>query len=379
MKVSIQRRDLLLFFIFSFILIAPLLNAQKIKIKTENGVSVVYNPKNPAPPPGSPTKLILSEDLCIGYGEDIDDFVFSEIRTIEVDDEGNIYVLDSKEVCVKVFNKSGNHIKTFGKKGQGPGEMQFPGRMHLFSGKEIMIYDGANNRLSYYSLDGKFLREIPSGKYRLARAIPDSRGNIIGQVSVFEDNKLSYEIKKFDPELNPIFEIATVEAGMISNVLNMMSPVISVRLIRDDHIVWGNSLKYEIFVVDPKGKTIRKIVKDYDPVKITEVEKEEMTKDRFGDEGVPSGFKLEFPKNYHPFYYFICDDEDRIYVQTYEKDKRGDVHYEVFDAEGRYIVKFSLPEGEIPYIVKKNKMYCYNRESGEEGIPIVKRYNMEWK
>ncbi len=113
-------------------------------------------------------------------------------------------------------------------------------------------------------------------------------------------------------------------------------------------------------------------------MKITEADKEEMIKGTFGNRGVPPGLKPEFSKNFHPFYYFICDDEDRIYVQTYEKDEKGDIYFDVFDAEGRYIVRFSLPEGEYPYIIKKNKMYTYIRES-EEGFPIVKRYDMEWK
>jgi len=146
----------------------------------------------------------------------------------------------------------------------------------------------------------------------------------------------------------------------------------------NDHIAWGNSPKYEIFIVNPEGKTIRKIIKDYTPVKISEPDKEKMIKDAFGDRGVPPGFKLEFPKNFHPYYYFICDDEGRIYSQTYEKDKKGDLYFDVFNAEGRYIVKFSLPEGELPYIIKKNKMYTYMLES-EEVFPVVKRYDMEWK
>ena len=65
------------------------LYAQKIKIKTENGVTVVYNPKNPAPPPGTPTKLILKEDLIIGEKEGSEEYMFSRIESLDVDDEGS--------------------------------------------------------------------------------------------------------------------------------------------------------------------------------------------------------------------------------------------------------------------------------------------------
>jgi hypothetical protein len=44
-----------------------------VKIEIENGIQVVYNPKNPSPLPGTPSKLILREELCIGdeEGEEI--------------------------------------------------------------------------------------------------------------------------------------------------------------------------------------------------------------------------------------------------------------------------------------------------------------------
>ncbi len=50
------------------------------------------------------------------------------INCLHVDDEENIYVVDSKEACVMIFNKLGTHIRTIGKKGQGPGGSGVPGR-----------------------------------------------------------------------------------------------------------------------------------------------------------------------------------------------------------------------------------------------------------
>jgi hypothetical protein len=113
-------------------------------------------------------------------------------------------------------------------------------------------------------------------------------------------------------------------------------------------------------------------------VKITEEEKEELIKDTFGDQGAPPGFKLEFPKNYYPYYFFICGDEGRIYVRTYKKDKEGNFSYDVFDPEGRYIAKFSLPGIDFLYVIKKNKMYSMVWQD-EKGIPVVKRYSITWK
>jgi hypothetical protein len=62
-----MRRFPLIITILIFLFISPfLLRAQDVKIKIENGIQIVYNPKNPVPPPGTPKNLLLREDLCVG-------------------------------------------------------------------------------------------------------------------------------------------------------------------------------------------------------------------------------------------------------------------------------------------------------------------------
>jgi len=69
---------------------------------------------------------------------------------VQVDEEENIYVLDSKEIRIKIFDKNGKPLRTCGKKGQGPGEIQTPTRMYLTSEKEILIYDQGNRYFLIY-------------------------------------------------------------------------------------------------------------------------------------------------------------------------------------------------------------------------------------
>lgn len=364
-------------FVWIVIIFPILIFSDQVKTKIEDGVEVVYNPKEPAPSPGGSQSLFLKEDLVIGYGEDIDDFVFTSIRTIRVDSEGNIYVLDDREACIKVFDKEGNLVRAFGKKGQGPCELQRPQRMHLVADKELQIYDISNARLSYYSLDGHCLREISTGKYFFSRTMADSKGNIVATSVVLGDRTI-HELKKYDSELDPLLTVTTVEEERDRSSMDPTSTLLIFRMLDDDHIVWAYSSKYEFFIVDPAGKTIRKVVKDYKPVKITEEEKKEMLDDIFGDRGIPSGLKVQFPKNYNPFYYFICDDEGGIYVQTYDEEKNGWRYWDVFNPEGHFVSRFLLPEEEYPYVVKEKKLYSYIREN-EDGIPVVKRYSLIWQ
>jgi hypothetical protein len=84
---------------------------------------------------------------------------------------------------------------------------------------------------------------------------------------------------------------------------------------------------------------------------------------------------IKFPKVYPPFIRFSCDEEGRLFVQTYEKteDEEED-YYDVFDSEGKYIVRISLKY--TPLVWKNKKSYMI--EENEEGFQIVKRYKVTW-
>ena len=53
-------------------------------------------------------------------------YQFARVRSIDCDREGNIYVLDDKDSCVKVFNKDGGYLRKMFATGQGPKEMSNP-------------------------------------------------------------------------------------------------------------------------------------------------------------------------------------------------------------------------------------------------------------
>ena len=48
----------------------------------------------------------------------------------------------------------------------------------------------------------------------------------------------------------------------------------------------------------------------------------------------------EIPKYYSAFGHIGVDDEGRIFVQTWETSDTGQYYYDVFDSEGRYIIRF---------------------------------------
>jgi len=112
-------------------------SAWKGSIEEIDGIKVVKNPKEPI---YGEDVLTLEEDLVIGGGADKVEPVFLSVRTFKIDDEENIYVLDSKAHKIKIFNKTGQLVKSFGEKGPGPGELDLPTNIELYSENQIATF-----------------------------------------------------------------------------------------------------------------------------------------------------------------------------------------------------------------------------------------------
>lgn len=87
-----------------------------------------------------------------------------------VDDEGRVYVLNFAEAVIRQYDDRGELIGTFGRKGQGPGEFQYPMQMFLQEG-QLAVVDIGNNAVSYFQLDGSFQRRVEMPKRGLALAL----------------------------------------------------------------------------------------------------------------------------------------------------------------------------------------------------------------
>ncbi len=81
---------------------------------------------------------------------------------------GDIYVGDGYgSSYINQYNRKGEFIRTFGGKGSGPGQLSCPhGIMVDARGPEalLVVADRSNNRLQYFSLDGKHLRFVEGVK-----------------------------------------------------------------------------------------------------------------------------------------------------------------------------------------------------------------------
>jgi len=346
-------------------------NKEKNDTNKENIVIHIARKQNPQ------NSITIKPDLVIGLNNKNEDFLFADTLNIQVDRRGNIYVPDHRDKCIKVFDKNGKNLKIIGKRGRGPGEIQSVGGMSLVGEDEFMVSDAGNRRLTYFSTSGEWKRSIPMGTKMIARAVEDNEGNIIAQVLVI-DEETKQEILKFDNELNPLFKIASkMEEGWDDEfVIRPIKSSLSYGVTKEGNIIWGISSNYELSILDSQGNLQKKIIKNTRPLKISNSFKTEIEK-KYKNRDIPSNYTIEFPKYFPDFSFFVVEENGRIYVKTYLKNKNNEYYHDVFNVRGEYIAQFALPESEYISVVKNNKLYCVIREN-KDGIPFIKRYDLAW-
>ena len=206
-----MKKHSLLFIIFICIFFTSLRTSQKTKwqgkIEYENGIEVI---KNPIKPVYSKYVFHMEEDLSIGETSGKEEYMFSRISGISVDREEKIYVLDYSEANIKVFNKNGDYLKTIGRKGQGPGEMTSPFAICITNRNEIVIQDLNNHQISFFSLEGRYLKAISTAELIIVGSVIDTRGNIIGIISTTGPYTQIVELKKFNSELDYLYSFIKV-------------------------------------------------------------------------------------------------------------------------------------------------------------------------
>lgn len=77
---------------------------------------------------------------------------------LNMDKSGYIYCVDNILSTIYRLDNNGNFIDSFGKKGQGPGELNFPLLMEISNDRKIFVYQGT--KVSIFHPDGLFLTSI---------------------------------------------------------------------------------------------------------------------------------------------------------------------------------------------------------------------------
>lgn len=338
---------------------------------------------NPEIPMYSSQVVTFKEDMIIGQSHSGEEFILSAILSFTVDDQGNIYIKDTKPLRIKVFDKHGKLLKSFGREGEGPGDLPFSGSVQYTHQNEIMCTDHLKGEIKFFSSEGRFLRYLKCPSLRWSshtKMIPSGR---IYSVKLYPGGNQELLIS-----LIPPYEDSKIIASRPAPIRPPI-PLMWIRyaLLPENHMVWGVTSEYEFYVIDNSGRTVRRIRKKHTPVPLSEEYKSEISQ-----LAPPGASKERYAKriverlsSHFPAFDFIFTDEaGNLFVKTFETQKEtGRYLIDIFDAHGRFLARTALKVGHVVtgkwpnlYMVKNN--YLYAPEHDENGFPVLKRYKIIW-
>ncbi len=112
-------------------------------------------PENITIPADSPAqRTVQLEELWRVGGDDEEDILLGMVATGVLDDQGNMYLLDTQLSQVLVIDPAGQLTATLGNEGQGPGELSRPTGIFLNNQQQIGITKTFPGKIILLNIDG---------------------------------------------------------------------------------------------------------------------------------------------------------------------------------------------------------------------------------
>lgn len=257
---------------------------------------------------------------------------------IEVD-EKNLFLVE--ETSVFIYSLSDfKLLKRFGRRGEGPGDLK--GYISAIEVQPDYILVNSMGRLSWFKPNGDFIRQqndttlghnykILGNRYTAMRMIR-GKDTIYLSVSIL-DSKLKI-IKELHRYRHPFSQ------------RNQKINAVDIRI--SSYCVYGNRVFVDkagqILVFDKNGEILYKINPEYEPVKITEKDRQKYLEFwKFDLKAEYEVFKdrLEFPEYFPAIRDFQVAD-GRIYVVSFRECK-GENELFIFDVKGTLLKKALVP------------------------------------
>ena len=332
------------------------------EVSEVNGIRVTRNTGEPA---DSTLAITVKEAAVIEMtNEEEPEKTIRQLTSIDVDSEGNIYILDASKARISKFDSSGSFIESFGTSGQGPGEFQRPQHL-IISSDTIIVSDFGTWKLVKFDLEGKYSGEKQFADYYQFPAKPEVFGD--GYISFTQFTKADESGQRtnvislglYDKNFEHVKDIYQAESIIdLSVEYDATSFGIKHRISNNELFISENSkTEYIIDVYDLNGERIRQIRKNHIRVKAPQelIDKQKEMNEKRG---------TKFLTEYNNAISSITSDKyNRLWVGSAKQEKEEGVWYDVFENDIFLArVKIELGERFFPYHIS-DRIIALNYQS----------------
>jgi len=317
--------------------------------------------------------------------------VIAEVQNIRSAKDGRIYIVDSKNYKIYIFSKEGKFISSFGKRGEGPGEIK-----NYHSGDQLFVLNNTlifadRARIHYFSLDGTFTKSVIIPARLKPRSFVSQDIFISAPATVADPRNKKAKINLYNitnqsetiiSEFQPFEKATDSQEGSggrritIGIVIGNVTPLMFVKY-RNGKIYYGKSDAYKIYVVDLKGKEITSFYMDgRKQKKVSKAYKKELA-NGLGDipqdmlENILNGL----PKNASFFQEIEIDKNGLIDVFVSDPDSKNLQAIDIFSPAGKYLYSSEIKVNEgntIQNIYLKDDLLVIAADDEEGNLKVTK-------
>ena len=344
----------------------------------------------------------LVPELALGELDSPEALVFSSISSLAVGDDGRIYALDRASNELRIFSPEGEHLRTVGRSGGGPGEYRGANGLLWLASDTLVVIDQRGERYTILTGDGEIVRAVPRqlrfygwvfsgsviGDRLYERAFvasqtpvgdeTDRRVAFIG-TSLRADQEL---LAGRDTVLVPVpgflppgyFSVQTKNGGGMSMTIPFTTgPMYHL----DPHgSIWlGNGREFRLTRTSMAGDTIMDLVLDAEPTAVTQEDLAEWEKDPGVQRFLEMGGDLDRSRipAVKPFFEMVYVDPDGNLWASVPSGPE-ETAFAVFDSAGRYLGRLEANGFKrnvyIPPVVRNDRLYVV----GSDNLDVPKVY-----
>ena len=309
--------------------------------------------------------------------------------------DGSFFLASPLRNLVLHIGATGELLSEFGRSGQGPGDLTFPGDVSILDDRYVVVNEsGQTQRISIFNLKGEFFNIVPTklphvscvavGGGKIAIVTGQLNKNIRKDIVSLKDihSGQSIYIDSFE------YEIATRSRIRIPT----LSPSVHLARIDGNKLLVGFSGNDSLLIYSKEGKKLasyslniptRKIrrgeIESY-LVKQAEAEKNEnrrMLMKKVFRENVDT---MPLPDFYPAYYKIAVDSNNTILVYGNAWLDGSPVTYRAYSATGDYIGETQIEESEYQAVYPQNFfgdwLYVSLRKKVDDGTVFLTRISM---
>ena len=371
------------------------------EVRDSAGVRIVENAR---PPEGSRLGWRIGPEptVSIGVVEGEEPYMlhgtFSSVRL----PDGRIVIANSGSQELRVFDPSGNHLATWGRRGEGPGEFTSLAHVARWPGDSIAAWHTAGLGIAVFDSDGRFGRSFALGSSEMAiwlrpRAQAVREAGHVLSINAPEGADTAV-VELWDSE-GALFASLGTHPGreVIITTNDQGSRHLSwkaygrelVSGLWGDHVVASPNDRYEIRVFRADGTLARIVRRGHEPRAPTEADRAPYVEEQlsyYEGAAVPEPLveraRQEFETTplaatFPAFSSMLGDATGHLWVEEYKlpHDERPGTLWTVFDPEGSALGFVETPEGLAINEIGEN--YILGRVEDDLGVESVQLWPLE--